>query len=520
MPSVNVINGKEIRQGLVEYGDWVFLGTQVGTTGATASAIPDATRLKGLALPSTLFNNCIVRIVSGAAAGERTYVDYLDPNAGILYVNPALSVALAATDEYEIWCRGIDPDMVDRLRDDCLQKFCSQWRIVPVSQVEDGDLEDKTTVEAVAITSSTNATPIAVTASAVHGLVTGAQVSIVGHKTNTNANGVWTVTVTSTTVFTLDGSVGNGAGTDGYVVAPNGIGAWTEVGSAVANKLYAVFPHAHSHRILSISHPTAASDYLESALIDVQPAEQWFVQVVAQAYVTATPSTGVVATLDVYDVTNAASIDTGTMTGKGPDVISIQFTVPAGCYQIKLQLKAGTNAATTRWSPFALHKRGRHSFSLPPRVSARKRVGTFFTLPESNEAASVAIDSKLKNAPFQSIERVQVGGQVEIYVNPQTNAFPMYYYERGYFPRLSPNYFTTLNRITGDGAPVDVHKEYIIAALATRVAKYMLDKHGEEWQDDWVRASADFNYWEGQHGPEPRLIVEVESPLYIPQLSV
>ena len=66
----------------------------------------------------------------------------------------------------------------------------------------------------------------------------------------------------------------------------------------------------------------------------------------------------------------------------------------------------------------------------------------------------------------------------------------------------------------------DAQKEYIISATAARVAKYYLDKFGGEWQDDWIRASADFNYWEGQHGPEPKLVAEVESELYIPNVEV
>lgn len=65
--------------------------------------------------------------------------------------------------------------------------------------------------QTVSITSSTNASPIAIT-SATHGLVTGDYVFIQGHTTNTNANGFWRVTVSSATVFTLDGSTGNGVG--------------------------------------------------------------------------------------------------------------------------------------------------------------------------------------------------------------------------------------------------------------------------------------------------------------------
>jgi hypothetical protein len=61
------------------------------------------------------------------------------------------------------------------------------------------------------ITSSTNATPIAVTVTA-HGYSTGDTVVITSHGTNTNANGTWEITVTGANTFTLDGSAGNGTG--------------------------------------------------------------------------------------------------------------------------------------------------------------------------------------------------------------------------------------------------------------------------------------------------------------------
>lgn len=64
----------------------------------------------------------------------------------------------------------------------------------------------------VAIASSTNATPIAITTSAAHGYSTGDTVFICDHTTNTNANGTWEITVTGSTTFTLTGSTGNGVG--------------------------------------------------------------------------------------------------------------------------------------------------------------------------------------------------------------------------------------------------------------------------------------------------------------------
>lgn len=77
---------------------------------------------------------------------------------------------------------------------------------------------DPTVGPGVAITSSTNATPIVVTATA-HGFSTGDTVQIEGHHTNTNANGLWVVTVTGANTFSLNGSIGNGVGgATGYAV--------------------------------------------------------------------------------------------------------------------------------------------------------------------------------------------------------------------------------------------------------------------------------------------------------------
>jgi len=61
-----------------------------------------------------------------------------------------------------------------------------------------------------AITAATNATPIDITTAA-HGFTTGDVIDIWGVTPNTAANGRWTITVVSSTTFSLDGSVGNGA---------------------------------------------------------------------------------------------------------------------------------------------------------------------------------------------------------------------------------------------------------------------------------------------------------------------
>lgn len=62
-----------------------------------------------------------------------------------------------------------------------------------------------------AITSSTNATPIVITKNS-HGLATNDVITVNGHETNTAANGRWVVTKVNDNTFSLNGSVGNGIG--------------------------------------------------------------------------------------------------------------------------------------------------------------------------------------------------------------------------------------------------------------------------------------------------------------------
>lgn len=80
-------------------------------------------------------------------------------------------------------------------------------------------------VTPVAVTSSTDATPIVVTATA-HGLATGDRVFIYGHTTNVAANGIFKVTVLTANTFQLIDEItgasvagsGAGAGSSGLLV--------------------------------------------------------------------------------------------------------------------------------------------------------------------------------------------------------------------------------------------------------------------------------------------------------------
>lgn len=82
-----------------------------------------------------------------------------------------------------------------------------------------------------AISSSTNASPIVVTTATAHGLTTGDRAVVRQHATNNAANGTWTVTVTGANTIELDGSTGNGVGGATGTVAPLIYGASTTLPS-------------------------------------------------------------------------------------------------------------------------------------------------------------------------------------------------------------------------------------------------------------------------------------------------
>jgi hypothetical protein len=111
----------------------------------------------------------------------------------------------------------------------------------------------------VAIISSTDATPIAIHAHA-HGLATGDEVVIAGHETNVAANGTWVVAVSGADDFTLNTSVGSGAGVGGATgtstIKGIGMGLWTgqpttlpaaKVIAGCTNAGGLVNIHIHSH---------------------------------------------------------------------------------------------------------------------------------------------------------------------------------------------------------------------------------------------------------------------------------
>lgn len=124
----------------------------------------------------------------------------------------------------------------------------TQAASAPIYRVE-GDagyfnVTGSATQATVNVSGATNANPIVITTSTAHGLNTGMRVTIASVGGNTAANGNWTITVLTSTTFSIS-ATGNGAYTSGGTVATTGVYTVTIAATAAngfeAGKNYTVF---------------------------------------------------------------------------------------------------------------------------------------------------------------------------------------------------------------------------------------------------------------------------------------
>ncbi len=97
----------------------------------------------------------------------------------------------------------------------------SESKVAPLNKLVNAQFASRTIAantnvyDETLVTAATNAAPIQITTGTNHGFVTGDQVYVGGVNGNTAANGVWIITFVGATQFTLNGSTGNGAWTNG-----------------------------------------------------------------------------------------------------------------------------------------------------------------------------------------------------------------------------------------------------------------------------------------------------------------
>lgn len=138
---------------------------------------------------------------------------------------------------------------------------------------------------AVNLTSSSVANPTTITTAAVHGLATGDRVLIAGHTSTPTLNGVQTVTVVTTTTFTVPVNVTVGGGAAGTV---------SRISTRSGGRAYINVPNSTDHPFALGGHTALDADVRHS-LDNVT-----FVELAGFTNITAFGSEEVVATGNVY----------------------------------------------------------------------------------------------------------------------------------------------------------------------------------------------------------------------------
>ncbi len=93
-------------------------------------------------------------------------------------------------------------------------------------------MSDGAGVVQINVTAASNPGLIAITTASAHGFTTGDKITVEGVGGNTAANGIWYITVTGASTFTLDGSTANGAYTSGGYVTNRSM--YNAIGATVA----------------------------------------------------------------------------------------------------------------------------------------------------------------------------------------------------------------------------------------------------------------------------------------------
>lgn len=132
--------GREIREAVGMRRRWVVVG--VTTADGAAGQVVDTVRFQMDPYSTQTYQGDFIRFTSGSLAGKVARVVRLDPTTGTFYISPQLTVP--AGTRYEVWEYFINPDDVDRARDEALTTLCSTWRPQPITLVPDGDLMEPT----------------------------------------------------------------------------------------------------------------------------------------------------------------------------------------------------------------------------------------------------------------------------------------------------------------------------------------------------------------------------------------
>lgn len=240
---------------------------------------------------------------------------------------------------------------------------------------------------------------------------------------------------------------------------------------------------------LSTNSGNAGSAYNANE-ISVQPSTKYFVSVVCYNH------NGNTLTLEAYDATNSATIDSRDWTGRFPGRVHFEFTTPSTCKSLRIYLKhaASSGSLVSYWDELCLYPSGSYDIALPWWVKNKNQIKAIFRLSPSDIDTDVW-DSTLRGEFYNSFEiRDNAFGRGQLRLVIERGTLPGILFMFGVRNETSYSDDNTDNK--------RIDENFLVAALATKVFRRLktfpnsnamqttwIEKQYEEWETRYKQLS-------------------------------
>lgn len=429
-------------------------GTTTSAGAADGTTIVD-TGLYSSAIDQKIRQRTVICITSGATRGERSFATGPPSTAGAVTVSPAFTAQIGSAITYEAWAPDAPhPDTIDRFIDKSLLEDCWRWIATPITWLRGGDI-----AEDLAVASDD---------------------------------------------LTQDGAV-----------------VWTGDGNVTVTLQEQVPPEEFVRRVIRIV-ATATDGAIESNPIECDPTDrkEWRIAVLCRSMATAAGAasgSGNGTEIKLIDKTNSAEItpDVALSTvNRGWTLLESNFTLPATCFQLAVQLNVETNTEVGEFAWIQLWPKGEHRISLPQRIEAKKHVGPVFIRTGTTYG-------KFRRAAWNgALERRDVGGTgVQLELDSDLNDQALWFYERDSFPIL-----TSATPAATDDDNTTWATELWVRAAATYQLYRALRKRDRKGDQNWDVPESDalalLLAMQDEYGAEPMVVEDAATPAYPAVINV
>ena len=237
----------------------------------------------------------------------------------------------------------------------------------------------------------------------------------------------------------------------------SGLDDWTDSGST-SSKVAGVTALS-GRRHLNIAY-TADGDFTRTASIAVAPGDPYYTSVLCR------PNSDGTFTLQIFDVTNSAVIDSQTHTARYTGRIWLTWNAPATCELVQVRLVGSANSINADWDDLVFYAQNEPSIALPNWVKSKNQLRKVYRLSVGEVVDNVQ-PPVLRGRGFQDYiiaDNAFGTGQLRITMKERT-AVPDSLYILGLRNEIA---------YTDDTSDVKlVDENYLMALLATKVFEHL-----------------------------------------------